>query len=115
MSEPSHDPIAGDPQAAATYVVGFIGIILMLAVMILTVVLFQNTERREDQEKIYAAKPQELADLQFQQLARINERRMVDPNGGTIAIPIDDAIALYVNQVKAPRLPTSASGTRESP
>jgi hypothetical protein len=104
-----------DPQSAATLVVGIVGLILGLVIIIFVVVLFQDVQNMEDAQKIYAAKPQELADLQFQQLARINDRHIVDPEHGLIAIPIDQAIDLYVAGVRPASPPTTASAPSTAP
>jgi hypothetical protein len=104
-----------DPQSAAALVIGLVGLILALAIIIFVVVLFQDVQNMEDAQKTYAAKPQELADLQFQQLARINDRHVVDPNYGLIAIPIDQAIDLYVGGVRPASAPTTASAPSTVP
>jgi hypothetical protein len=97
----------GDPPAATTVVVGSVGIILALAVTLLAQVLFYNAQRIEEQTKLYAGKPQELADLQAKQLAQINVYRHVDRQQGIVAIPIDRAIELYAAEMKS--APTSST------
>lgn len=103
---------SGDPPASMTLVIGIIGGILLLALILLTQVLFYNIQRMEDAAKLYAGKPQELADLQSGQLAQINTYRYVDPQRGVVAIPIDRAIELYAReQTSAPApatIPSSA-------
>lgn len=81
--------------------------VLTLAVALLAQVLFYNAQRIEDQTKLYAGKPQELADLQAKQLAQINVYRYVDRQKDIVAIPIDRAIELYAAEMKS--APTSST------
>jgi hypothetical protein len=102
-----------DPQATGTVLVFIIGAILLLAVSVFGIVLFQNVQFYEDQRKLYAAKPQELAQLQAAQLAKINEYRYIDQDQGVVAIPIDEAIELYAAEMQgeSPRI----NDTNETP
>ncbi len=117
-----HQSDTDDPHAPMTVVVSLVGVILMLAIVVFAVVLFQNVEYIELQRKVYAGKSAELSDLQSKQLAQINRRAYVDQEKTRIAIPIDEAIDLYVAQVKSGDAPTNirsqaedASATQESP
>lgn len=89
-----------DPRASSTMLVFIIGVILLLVIVVFGIVLFQNVQHYEDQRKLYAAKPRELARLQAGQLAAINEYRYVDQAQGIVAIPIDRAIALYAAEMQ---------------
>lgn len=99
--------VDGDPKTSSTIIVGIVGVILLLAIVLFAVVLFQSVQNIEDQEKIYATHSQALADAQFQQLARITESRWVDEPAGILAIPIEDAIPLYVAKMKSQPAPTT--------
>lgn len=97
----------GDPRSTTTILAGLIGVILLLAVVLFAVVLFQHTQAYEDQRKLYEPKYQELADIQAAQLDQIIRPRVVDAAAGVYAIPIDDAIRLYARQQKSRPAPTT--------
>lgn len=105
----------GDPPAATTILVGIIGGILLLAVVLVAQVLFYNVQRSEDEVKLYAVRPQELADLQAKQLAEISSYRYVDRAQGVVAVPIDRAIELYVAEQKAPAAPARMQAPERPP
>jgi hypothetical protein len=106
---------SSDPPASMTVIVGIIGAILLLAVILVTQVLFFNVQRIEDENKLYAARPAELADLQARELAQINTYRYVDREKGVVAIPIDRAIELYADEMKSPPAPTTIPATESFP
>jgi hypothetical protein len=103
---------SGDPQPNMTLVVTFIGIIALLVMVVFTQALFFGAQRGEDQRKLIAAAPEELRNLQAQQLERINKYSYVDANAGLVTIPIDEAIPVYVHELKFP--PASAPATTTS-
>lgn len=111
MSSEQNNPTVDDPRSAMTIIVGLIGAIWILAVVLLAQVLFYNVQRVEDETKLYAARPRELADLQAQQLSRINETRWVDQAKGVVAIPIDQAIERYVTEMKSGGTATTIPAT----
>jgi hypothetical protein len=98
---------SGDPKASTTVVVGIVGAILGLALVLFTQVLFYNTQRLEDERKLYGPKPQELSDLQFKQLVQLHDRHYVDPEKTIVTLPIDDAIELYVAKMNRTPAPTT--------
>jgi hypothetical protein len=97
----------GDPPFSLTIVVFLIGSVVCLVILLFVQVLFFNVQRNEEQAKIYADKPRELAELQARQLGQISTYRYLDPKAGIVAIPIDRAIELYVAEVKAGVVPTT--------
>lgn len=110
----------GDPRPGTTVLVGLIGAILFLAIVVFTIVLFQNVQTREEQTKVISAAPRELLDLQFQQLAPISEYGAIDPQNNVYSVPIDRAIQLYAERQKpgaaAPTtIPVSGVGTASAP
>lgn len=99
---PPAGPIIDDPSASGTYYVSIVGAILFLVITVFAIALFNNRQMMEDQTKLYAIpKPRELAELQSKQIARIAEPRWVDEKAGVVAVPIDDAIPLYVKRARA--------------
>lgn len=107
--------VSGDPKASTTIVIGVIGAILLLAIIVFTQVLFYNAQRYEDEQKIYASKPQELLKLQTEQLAEINRFRKLDEQKGVVAIPIDLAIECFVAEMKNPRPPATMNVPASGP
>jgi ATP/ADP translocase len=98
-----------DPQPSGTALVGVIGGLVLLALVVFAQVLFYNVQRGEDERKLHAVQLRELLDLQTQQMAQINGYRLVDAEKGLAAIPIDEAIRLYVQEVATTR-PASQAG-----
>lgn len=106
----------GDPKSSTTLIAGLLGAIGLLVIVVAAQVLFYNVQRQEDERKLYAVKLRELADLQAAQLAEINGYRYVDRSKGVVAIPIDDAIRLYVAEMKtAPTTTTMPETTDAGP
>ncbi len=103
-----------DPQPSGTALVGVIGGLVLLALVVFAQVLFYNAQRREDERKLHAAQPRELLDLQTQQMAQINGYRLVDAEKGLAAIPIDEAIRLYVQEVSATRPASTNDGVERN-
>jgi hypothetical protein len=110
----------GDPKSSLLIRVGIVGTILMLAAILLAQVLFYSAQRFEDERKLYAAKPQELAQLQAEQLTAIHTYRVLDAGSGIVAIPIDRAIELYARDrrngvpVAAPASQPTTGSTAET-
>jgi uncharacterized integral membrane protein len=91
----------GDPNASMVFTVGIVGAILLLALLIFGVVLFQNAQALQTEEKVFAGKPVELAEQQTLQLAGINQYRYISEPEGIVAIPIDEAMDIFVARVQA--------------
>jgi len=104
----AHD---GDPSSGPTVLVAIVGTILFLAVVVFAIVLFQNVQRREDQAKLLAPRPQELADLQFKQLAPLVGYEAIDPQNNVYGIPIERAMQLFVERGGQTGKPTTAPAT----
>ncbi len=117
--KPPTGPIIDDPSASGTYYVTIVGTILFLVITVFAIALFNNRQIIEDQTKLYAIpKPRELAELQSKQMARIAEPRWVDEKAGAVAVPIDDAIPLFLKRMKAEaatRPATIPAATRPAP
>ncbi len=109
----------GDPRSGPTMLVAIVGTIVFLAVVVFTIVLFQNVQRREDETKLLAPRPQELADLQFKQLAPLAGYEAIDPQQNVYGIPIERAMELFVargGQVGKPaRAPTTIAVPASAP
>lgn len=104
MSESEKNPIADggafedDPDASATVFVGIAGAILLVVIVVALQGLFGQASRSEYGRKVEAEKPVELESLRAAQLEQIGTYRWVDPKQGIVAIPIDRAMELLVEQ-----------------
>jgi hypothetical protein len=103
-----------DPPFSLTIVVFIIGAVVCLVILLFVQVLFFNVQRSEEQSKVYAASPRELAELQARQLAQISTYHYIDPKAGVVAIPIDRAIERYVAEMKAGPAPTTMRTSTQS-
>lgn len=104
-----------DPSASATYYVGIVGVILFLAIVVFTIWLFNSSMQVQSERKLYGVRPQELGDLQVRQLAAISESRWVDEPAGRVAIPIDQAIPLFVAAHSTGRWPEAPKSPPAAP
>ncbi len=94
-----------DPHSGTTLIVGLISVILLLAIIVAAQVLFYGAQRIEDESKLYAPQPQELLELQSQQLAEISGYKVIDKQTGRVAIPIERAIEIYAREVQTGHAP----------
>lgn len=102
---PPHPP-EDDPRASSALIVGMVGMILLLALVIGAIVLYQSAQRQQVTEKVYAPRIHELAQIRSEQAANISTYRYVDRQQGLVAIPIDVAIELYVKEVNPQKFGT---------
>lgn len=106
-------PGRGDFNVTWTAIAMFLGAIVIFVFIVAVQILFQRTTRQEFQQKIVAEVPEELAQLQAQQLERIHTYRLVDAKAGIAAIPIEQAMALVARN---PGIrPVAASTTQTQP
>jgi len=87
----------GDPSASNTLLVGVIGAIVVFAIIVGLHVLFYNEE--DAVSRLYSQDPQELRLLVAQQQENLHGYRMIDPQKGITAIPIEDAMTLVVREL----------------
>jgi hypothetical protein len=101
-----------DPLPGPTWIVGFLGVVLLLVIMLGLTALYYNAVYQEDMKKIVLRDPQELEHLRQQQLAiltsppRLVEEKVTVPNQTppveqiihALAIPIDQAMQLTVKE-----------------
>ncbi len=108
----SFDHHHGDPDPTAVITVGIVAAIVILAVLVFAVVLFQNAQALEDERKVLSTRSLTLAEEQTRQLAQINQYRYISEPDGVVTIPIDRAIELFVARVQAdPRQASPYSAT----
>jgi len=94
------DPDQSDPRSAPTVLVGGVGLVLLAVIVLLLEVLYQRTSQAEVYRKVVSEEPQELRQLQAEQLEQLNGYRWVDQSQGVVAIPIDRAVDLLVEEAR---------------
>lgn len=106
--KPETDPSAiehrtSDPDAPTTLVIGIAGAVFLFAIIVLLQALYESSERSEFRRKVVEEKPQELQSLRAEQLGRLAGYRWVDPKAGIVAIPVERAMDLIVEEDRARR------------
>jgi hypothetical protein len=96
-----------------TVIAGFVGCILVFAFIIAVQILFQRAEQAQYRQKIVAQVPEQVSRLRAEQEARINSYRMVDEKKGIAAIPIDEAVQVFVRDpAKGMQVIRAGAGTQ---
>lgn len=93
----SHEDI-NTPMVA---VVGFLGAIIVFAVIVLLIVVYYNAEGRQRAEKDLAIPPAEIRRLVAQQEGQLADYRLLDSEKKIVAIPIARAMKLVVDELAA--------------
>ena len=93
-------PDQSDPRSAPTVLVGGVGLVLLAVIVLLLEVLHQRTTQAELARKVVAEQPQELRQVQALQREQLNGYRWVDQGQGVVAIPLDRAIDLLVEEAR---------------
>lgn len=94
-----------DPKSTPTLLVGAVGMILLMVIVLLVEVLYQRTTQAEIYRKVISEQPLELRQVQAEQLDQLNDYRWVSEPEGVVAIPIERAIDLVVEDAQAGRKP----------
>lgn len=108
------EPPQGDPDTSLTLVVGVVGSILLFVIVVGLTALYQRAELSEVQDKLVNDKPGEVALLEAEQVKDLGSWRWVDAKNGRVAIPIEHAMALVVEDLAEPPAPED-TGTPEPP
>lgn len=108
MSAPEHGVVPkpsaveeDDPDALMTAVVGIAGFALLFVIIVFLQGLFERTSWNEFERKVVEETPQELQALRASQLEQLGGYRIVDPAAGTVALPIERAMELVIQERKA--------------
>jgi hypothetical protein len=99
-SSPAAAPEERDPRSATTLIVGAVAVILLAVAIVLLQVLFYRTSEAERWRKVVSQQPEELRQVQAEQLDRLNSYRWIDEQNGVVAIPIDRAMELVVKEAR---------------
>ena len=108
-----------DPSPFPVFYVGLIGCLITLVVIILLAALFNQTERRELQTKLYDT-PTATTDLRrilVQQQADLDVYRWIDKDKGVVGIPIGQAMKAVAADIAAgrPLAAAAASAPQSAP
>lgn len=97
-----------DPLPGPTWMIGFIGAVLMVVIVLGITALYYSAKQEEVVVKVVEAEPVELVVLRRQQeeqlhVTRWEEREDVDPSGETVevrslVIPIEQAMEAVVEE-----------------
>lgn len=90
-----------DPNTPAVLLVGIVGSVLIFAIVVGLIAVYQGVEQEHLQDKVYNVVPQELAQLRAKQQAQINSFRHMPGDDGRIGLPIERAMALMVDELNA--------------
>ncbi len=85
--------------------IGLLGAILIFAIILLLVVVFYHADARERVEKHFGAPPAELSNLVADQQAELASYRWVDEKKGIVAIPINRAKELVLEEISKEPVP----------
>jgi hypothetical protein len=81
-----------------TVVIGVLSAVLLFALVVLLQAVFYWAERAENRRKVVAVAPEELAALRAAQQEQLHSYRWVDERAGVVAIPIERAMKLVVEE-----------------
>jgi len=93
----------GEPNTQVTVVVGIVGAVLLFVLVVLLQAFFYHAERDEVARKVVAVAPEELRHCGAA-AGDLHSYRWVDEKTGVVAIPIERATELLVQE--------SATGVR---
>jgi hypothetical protein len=88
-----------DVDSPTIAVVGFIGAVVMFALVVLLLVVFYNVQSRRQAEAIRDQPPSEWANLVSGQQAQLASYRWIDEKKGIVAIPIGRAEELVLAEL----------------
>lgn len=90
-----------DPSGAWTGLVGVIGAVLILAIIVGLQAFFNETQKAELDRKVYSAVYEDLVRIRSEQMENLNSYEWVDREVGTVAIPIDRAKELIIEESRS--------------
>lgn len=90
-----------DPVTGTTAVVGVVFVLLFVIVILGLQAYFGRVQTEEYAAKVVEEPVTEKALARAEQLDRLNGYRWVDREAGTVAIPIEQAMELVVNELGA--------------
>jgi hypothetical protein len=85
-----------EPNTPLTALVGLVFAILLFVLVVVLQAYFYRANDEENVRKVVAQVPEELSQLKSQQEEKLHSYKILDPNKGVIAIPIDLAMKILV-------------------
>lgn len=85
-----------DVNAPKIAVVGFLGVVILFAIIVLLVVVFYNAQTQEEFVKDVSEPQVEFDQLAAQQRGNLTDYRLLDKEKGVYAIPISRAMEIVV-------------------
>lgn len=96
-----------DPKADTLATIGFVGTLLFIATVIGLSALYFNVQNREIDAKVMNADFPELRQLQTEQRTALSSYRYANPEKTAVAIPIDRAMQLVVEEANRAAKPAA--------
>lgn len=90
-------------DVVSTFLYGAIGIALVVEIILAVQGFFFAYEQKELERKVVERPYQELVTLRAQQEKLLHSYRMLDPETGRVAIPIERAMELTLQELEAGR------------
>ncbi len=98
-----------DTKMVAT--VGVVSVLIVVGSILAIQVLYNNFDRAEAERKVIAVESADVRNLLAEQEARLNRAGWIDRQQGLIAIPIERAMELVVEEMRSvPLQPTTQKG-----
>lgn len=85
-----------DPNVAKSAVAGLVGAVLLFVIVVLLQAMFYRMEGSEIARKTQSEPYEALARLDAEQREQLGSYRIVDPQAGTVRIPVERAMELVV-------------------
>jgi hypothetical protein len=100
LQQSTIDVETADPKSGPTLLVGIVGAVVLVVVVVLLETLYFRTAQSEFERKVIADGAQELRSVQAEQRELLNGYRIVDAGQGVVAIPIERAMELVVEEAR---------------
>jgi hypothetical protein len=99
----------GDPSIGPTVIVGLVGTAATIVLVTLLHSYYGHSVKGEVERKVLAQPAVAVDQVRAEQLRQISEYRWIDPNTKVVAIPIDRAMELVVEESRANRTAAPAA------
>ncbi|MFH1279606.1 MAG: hypothetical protein ABIK65_14660 [Candidatus Eisenbacteria bacterium] len=96
--------ISDDPRTGMLWVVGVIGVVLIVTIVVWLQAIFYRVEEAETGRKIHGRVPEQLARLRAEQQGELHSYGWVDEKSGVVRLPIDRAMELVVSESAMPAM-----------
>jgi len=89
-----------DPNSRMTLIVGFIGVVVTIAIVIWLIAMFNIELSKEVERKEAMRPPVEIQQYRAEQESRLHGYEWVDTEAGVVAIPIERAMEIVVREAR---------------